>query len=284
MFHMAPPISPDLTLETAVSRLAASPTVDGVLLTGSTANLGLTMTSDYDLLIVLDDPLPLHVGIGRLEGRLADLAFTSTDLLDRLVTAPAQAAGQPLAWPIVRWLTNGTIVFDRDGRLARAQAAAQAGALDLPLDEHAIYSVWFRANYNLRHARRLLASEDATVRLALDLRLLYSLYDLVPAYFIVRGLPWMGEKAAVRHWQAHDLDFLRLLEEALASGDRRQKVALYEELAARALEPAGGVWPPDATGLEFRPGAPFRPALVADGLALWARLIGEEDHGPTDRG
>jgi hypothetical protein len=283
MFVTAPPIPSDLTLETTVSRLAACPAVDGVLLTGSTANLGLTVTSDYDLLIVLDDPLPLHVGLGHLEGRLADLAFTSIDLLDRMVADPDGTAGLPLAWPIVRWLTNGTIAYDRDRRLARAQAAAQDGALRLPPDQHAIYSVWFRANYNVRHARRLLASSDPAVLLALDLRLLYSLYDLVPAYFILQDLPWVGEKVAVRHWQTRDPEFRALLEAALAAPDRRQKVALYEELAARALQPAGGLWPADATGLEFRPDAPFSPSLVADGLALWARLIGEEEHGPTDR-
>ena len=270
MFLTAPPIPPDLTLEAAVGRLAACPVVDGVLLTGSTANLGLTATSDYDLLIVLDDPLPLHVGIGRLEGRVADLAFTSTDLLDRLVADPGEAAGLPLAWPIVRWLTNGTIAYDRDGRLARAQTAAQAGAVRLTVDEHAIYSVWFRANYNLRHARRLLAASDPAVLLALDLRLLYSLYDLVPAYFILRGLPWTGEKAAARYWQARDPEFMALLEAALTTAERRRKVALYEQLAARALAPAGAIWPAEATGLEFRPGAPFSPALVEDGLALWA--------------
>ena len=161
----------------------------------------------------------------------------------------------------MRWLTNGTIAYDRGGRLARAQTAAQAGAVRLAADEHAIYSVWFRANYNLRHARRLLAASDPAVLLALDLRLLYSLYDLVPAYFILRGLPWTGEKAAARHWQARDPEFMALLEAALTTADRRRKVALYEQLAARALAPAGAIWPSGGDGAGIPAGRAVQPGI-----------------------
>jgi hypothetical protein len=228
-----------------------------VLLVGTTGQASLTPASDYDLLIVLTETVPLHVGATTIDGRMADLAFTTTEILDRLLAEPTEARGLPLAWTIARWLEDGQIAFDRQGRLGRGQALARSGALALRADEHVVYSIWFRANYNLLHNRRMLASSDPGYLQAFDLRLLYCLSDLVTAYFVVRRLDWDGDKAAIRYWQAHDPATLDRLQRAMAERDRTARLGLYEDLVARELAPVV-----DVVAREHRPGLPAGRALA----------------------
>mgnify|MGYP001040812484 FL=1 len=45
-----------------------------------------------------------------------------------------------------------------------------------------------------------MGSSDPIYLEAFDLRLLYQLSDLMVDYFAVRGLPYQGEKTAIRYW------------------------------------------------------------------------------------
>lgn len=103
--------------------------------------------------------------------------------------------------------------------------------------------------------------------------------EVVAHYFTVRGLPWRGEKPAIRHLAAHDPGFLDRLRRCLAEPDRR-KVHHYEELARLALAPVGGLWPVGTTvvapGAGWGAGPGASPGgTAADALAFWDSLLGE---------
>jgi hypothetical protein len=108
--------------------------------------------------------------------------------------------------------------------------------------------------------------------MAVDIRLLYSLPEVFVGYSRARGLPWRGEKELIRHLQRHDPHSLDLFRQCIAETDRERKVALYEQAAALALEPVGGLWPQEATAVQFQGGAVWRSDTVENALAFWDSL------------
>jgi hypothetical protein len=272
MYQVDPAHTADWSLGQFVDQISHHAAVDGVLLMGTTGGDRLRPTSDYDVLIVLDGPPIPHVGITIIDGRLADLVFTTAAVLDRLTVPVIEQWQGPLDGALLRWTAAGTIAHDRSGRLARLRDVAAAGQT-LPAWEPYIYQQWFRLNYNLLHNQRMIQSADPVVLAALDLRLLYCLADVMTAYFVVRRIPWEGEKNAIRYWQAHDSAFWTLYRGALDAGDRAEKLAGYAELAAGALAPVGGLWAADVTALLPSDDTDYTPAGIDALLTRWAGLF-----------
>lgn len=270
-----------MTLDAVLARLAAREAVDGILLLGSTATGALTPASDYDLLLVFADlPAPLRLVNTWVDGRLTEVYCTTAQAVERIVADPAGWPDASEEGAIVTWLWTGHVAHDRAGRLGRAQETARAAPPPALADEREIVGAWRKIGYNVAQMRRYLASDDPVSGLAVDLRLLYSLMEVVAHYFTVRGLPWRGEKPAIRHLAAHDPAFLERLRRCLAEPDRRRKAHHYEELARLALAPVGEPWQPGTTvvapGAGWGAGPGATPAgTAADALAFWDGLLRE---------
>lgn len=269
-----------ITFDEVLRRLAQHEFVDGVLLLGSTGTASLTPTSDYDLLLVLADlPDAPRLVTTWVEGRLTEVYCTTVSVIERV-------AGDPSAWCngseeaiLLTWLQEGRLVSDRTGRIAIAQDRVRWAPLARP-DEHDIEEAWREIGYNAAQLQRYLGSDDPAAHIAVDLRLLYSLFEVATRYFTVRRLPWRGEKAAVRYWSTQDREYLDVLRRCLAEPDRRRKANLYEDLARRTLAPVGGLWEAGTTvvALDGPWGAgpeTDRPDTTEDALAFWEQLTGD---------
>lgn len=273
-----PSASHALTLAQVIDRLAQHEVVEGLMTIGSTATPDLDRTSDYDLVVVLASrPVPLHVGLTTIDGRLTDLLFVDRAALDRIL-ADEHHPASPSSWDgrTIRWLRTGTIAFDRTGRLAATQAKARTEPLLAPISADELDAEWFAASYNLLHNQRLLSSSDPVALLALDIRLLYSLFQVFAAYFQARGLLWEGEKAAVRHLQAHDPDYLALFTRCLSETDRIRKFRHYERLVDLALVPIGDPWRSGETGLQTAATSDRQSDANEIALTFWNDLMSEE--------
>ncbi|HUT21572.1 MAG TPA: hypothetical protein VM366_20660, partial [Anaerolineae bacterium] len=209
------------------------------------------------------------------DGTLTDLIFLRAAQIDEVLALEECVAEDGWLGQIVRGLEVGTILFDRDGRLAQAQAEARSQDL-LVRTEDAGYSAWFTINYNLAQTRRLLAADDAVYLATADLRMaLYAPRDLVFGYFQLRGLRWEGDKAAVRHLTAHDPAYLNLLSRFLGEPNREVKCALYERLAALTVAPVGALWEEGETAMTFD-GEKGTPDMVGAALSFWQGLLGQD--------
>ena len=267
------------TLDELVARLARHDAVAGVLLMGSTGTAALTPTSDYDLLVVLTDlPAPLRMVTTWVGDRLTEVYCTTTAALDRIVAEPSAWSGNSEEAIVFSWLTTGRVVYDRVGRLRQTQAAAQHAPPPVPHEREA-YEAWRHIGYSVVQMRRYLAASDAASRIAVDLRLLYGLFEVVLAYFAVRGVPWRGEKEAIRYWEEHDPAYLGDFRACLAESDQGRKAAWYVELARRALDPVGGLWEPGTTtvasGAGYGSGVTPPAGTVEDALGFWRELSGD---------
>lgn len=278
-FQTTPALSRHWPLAEVLDRLRQQPAVDGLLLVGSAAHGQLTANSDYDLLIVLAEAaLEVRVGLTVIDERLADLLFASVAELDELL-ASATVSAESWLGRIALWCESGTVLFDRGGRLTAVQhKVAQPGWISAP-EPHSSYAMWFSINYNLLQTERLHRSTDPVYQQAVEMRLLYSVSDLLTGYFGLRGLVWPGEKAAVRYWQAHDPAYLALCT-AYHAAEQAMRLACYARLAAYTVAPAGGLWPEAATAFRLAQNENHR--TLAQMQDFWAALLGTKDPPSSD--
>lgn len=101
---------------------------------------------------------------------------------------------------------------------------------------------------------------------------MYGPPDLLYGYWEMHSLRWEGEKAAVRYLEAHDPAYLATYPRFLHQTDLPLKLALYEELAAEAMDALRAPWPQDATTVAFD-GAPATSEQIETGLRVWEELL-----------
>jgi predicted nucleotidyltransferase len=266
--------SAGMTLDEVVSRLSTRARVEGVLLIGSAGADKLTPASDYDVVVVLTEmPAALDpCGVTTIDGRLTDLLFVSARQLDEILVLAGPVDGQAWLGRIIRWFESGTILFDREDRLAQTRRKVSAGGWVLPPGTNP-RGAWRGVNFNLAHNKRLLKSEDPVYVIATELRCaLYGAADLLFNYFEIRQLVWEGEKAAVRHLLAEDPGYLDLLRRFAGEGNLVRKLELYEELAALTVAPVGELWAEGVTVLALS-GQGHGPKAEAEALELWDTLL-----------
>ena len=260
------------SLDAVIARLQQHEQIEGLLQIGSLAENALTAASDYDLVIVLREaPQPWYVGVTHIDGRFTDLVFVAASAMDAVQALTSSVPHNHELAPVIRWVQNGVIVFDRTGRLGHAQEQARHGEWIQPVDDQAAYGAWFAINYNLAVARRLVYAEDALYRTTARIRMaVYGHTDLWFGYFTIRRIAWDGDKAAVRYLLRNDLPFLEAYEQFIAAIAAEQKLWHYEQAATMATAPLGGVWPSGITVMN-----------VPHTLQTWQELLGEKGTGWT---
>jgi hypothetical protein len=245
------------------------------VLVGSAATGRLGPVSDLDVLIVLDEPSPpLLVGLTSVGGRLTDLLFATVSEVDGLLSADGRDAAQGWAARLVRWIRDGRVVFDRNGRLATLRKIS-ASRPRRAMHDHSTYETWFSLNYDLAQNRRLSASQDPVDRTALRMRLDRGVFELAKGYLRFRDVEWAGEKAAMRFLADHDPSYLAEMRTYLDEITPERRMARYEDLVERTLSPFGGIWEPRQTWFQFRPGIEASPELIGEAAAFWKALISD---------
>jgi predicted nucleotidyltransferase len=245
-FEAFAPISTRLSLDEVLARMAEREDVVGLVFLGTTATGQLGPASDYDLLVVTPDGPEFDVEFTYIDHRPTDVLFVALPMIRRLALGEFIPPGRER--DVARWLATGKVALDRTGELTPACAGLGRQHDPSSSDEPVLFSRWAQANFNLVTNRRYHAEGDRIYQRALDMRLLYGLFETVMDCLRFRGIPWQGEKAAVRWLDEHDPAFLALFEAALAAVTTADRMALYEELVRKACEPVGEVWGAEQTG------------------------------------
>lgn len=276
MSFAAPSVTDVLSLDAVVARLSASPRVDGIAEFGSRAAQQTDAASDYDLLVVVDRlPHRVFQMVTSINGRVADIVLVERVTVDEVLASTAPPPSRSFAGLFARKMQTARIVYDPSARLRRAQALAREPGWASPAASEAErYAAWFWQGHGLLHLERMARSAQATHLAAVDMLLTSCLPATWRGYFDVRGLPWEGEKAALRYWAAHDPAYGEMVAECLAPGDRQVRLAAYRRLVERTLEPLA---PPFGAGetavmlADADAGAAEAQAAVRD----WEALLGE---------
>ena len=266
-----------MDFDSLVERLKESPRVDGLLLLGSTGQPTLNAFSDRDLLIVLDEcELGITNGAVICDDVLVDLVFVTRQQVDDLIAAePGSISLSDPRASFFNWVPSGTIVLDRCGRLESLRDALRRHEPRPQLTEGESAKRADRALYNLAHTQRMSGSPDSVYQQAIDLRMLYQLSDLMVDYFNLRGLPWRGEKEAIRYWQSFDAGYLDLLMRCYWERRRAERVRLYAELANATIEPVDFQWDADGPNFVLSPQKDMTRENLERAQRFWRSLLGE---------
>jgi hypothetical protein len=271
-------LSSDLSFDEALSRLAASKTVDGIALFGSRAASAWDTISDYDVLLLVNHlPVRIFQLLTHIQGRMADVVFVETDMADRWLATTQAVQANSFEGMFLLKMHTANILYDESGRLLRVQERVKSDQPPfdwlLPSPYADRYAAWYWQNHGLYHLKRMVQSSDPLYQTVVDLMMRPS--DVCRAYCCVRDLAWQGEKAAIRYFQHHDPEYLILLRDCLAAVDRKHKVELYEQLVTKAIEPAGPVWTPTITAVYLAD--PAQHATHTEtALAFWESLFTED--------
>lgn len=268
-----------MTLQEFIARLKRSNSTVAVAIIGSAGEARTNPASDYDVLIVLENPpVPLTGGVTFIEGRFTDIVFMTSEEVRRLSKADySQIDMNSLEGTFLRWMQTARIEFDKAGYLDQIQKKSRDGLPLKPPDEGEIYSSFDKASYNLAHTRRMLTSDNPDYHLAVDMRLLYQMADLMVDYFLVRKLPWHGEKHAVRYWKSHDPGYSDLFMKCINEKNRDRKVDLYHRLASETMAPLGALWQAGETRLRLGPASEMTTENIEAAQKFWRSILAMND-------
>jgi len=217
------------SLEKLIERLKTSPRVRGIFSTGTTATK-MNPSSDIDFVVVLDKNTENIKSVyTTIEGRFSDIFFFDIDFLDQLKDKKEVSATN-FDGMFLEWLKNGKIEYDPESLLSDLKSKIEKTPPVQKVADLEKRDFWIKTNYNFIANSRYYNSKDETYHKALELRLLYSVIELITAYFSFRGIPWRGEKSAIKYFEQNDQDFLAIFQKYSKSNTIDEKMKCYEQL------------------------------------------------------
>lgn len=212
-----------------IKKLTSSQRVRGIFSTGTTATT-LTPSSDIDLIVVIDkNSEEIKSIFTTIENRFSDIYFFDTDFLNQLKDK-SEVSGNNFDGMFLEWLKKGKIEYDPENLLESLKSKTEETSPAQKVADSEKRDFWIKTNYNFIANSRYYNSKDEIYHKALELRLLYSVIELITAYFSFRGIPWRGEKAAIKYLEQKDQKFLSIFEEYSKSNLLAEKMKHYTEL------------------------------------------------------
>lgn len=206
-----------------------SPRVKGIFSTGTTATK-MNPSSDIDLVIVLDKNSEEIKSIyTTIEDRFSDIFFFDIDFLDQLKDKEEVSATN-FDGMFLEWLKNGKIEYDPESLLSNLKSKIEKTPPVQKVANLEKRDFWIKTNYNFIANSRYYNSSDMLYHKALEFRLLYSVIELITAYFSFRGIPWRGEKAAIKYFEQNDPSFLSIFQKYAESNDLNERMKHYQDL------------------------------------------------------
>lgn len=230
------------TLKEITTQLEANPAVDAAFLTGSFAQGTASSSSDIDLIVILkENDKNVRSVYAWIDGVFADIFFFDRASIAHVKSAEKIAsASLDLEGSFVVWLAKSQILFDKTGDITNLKAdpalIEKCGVL-----ENEKNSIAQRINYNRVANKRYFLSNDSRYHEALQIRLLYSVSELIAGYLLLRGISWEGEKSAVAYLKETAPAFYNFFLNFLHSDDLNGKYQVYEAMCEKVF-PLGYKW------------------------------------------
>lgn len=217
------------SLRDLIDKLKTSPRVKGVFTTGTTAS-GVNPSSDIDIVVILDkNTEELKSIYTTIENRFSDIFFFDVEFVKQLEDK-SEVSGNNFEGMFLAWLGSGDIEYDSGGLLSEMKKKIEKTPPVQRVTEQEAKDLWVKVNYNFIANLRHYGSKYELYHRALEIRLLYSVVELMTAYFSFRGIPWRGEKDAVKYLEVNDQSFWEIFQKYSTSNTLSEKVKNYEEL------------------------------------------------------
>ncbi len=230
-------------LKKVIENLRSKKEVDAVFLTGSGGRSPLKPWSDIDLIIVFKkNTKQLYSLFTWIGGRFADIFFFDLGDMARIEKKRIIGGNTPEG-TFVDWLKSGSIQFDKSGKTTELKALIARGKIKCRITREDTFSFQRKVSYNYTANNRYFSAKDPLYHEALELRLLYSVIELALAYFVLRGIPWRGEKNAMKYFKQKDGKYYTALARYFAARDLKTRMKLYNQMVPMALTKQYGIFP-----------------------------------------
>ena len=222
------------SLQYTINKLSLSVRVKGIFTTGTTAT-GLTPSSDIDLVVILDkNKEGIKSTYTMIENRFADIFFFDLAFVKRCAKRDVIPANG-FEGIFLTWLAKGRIEKDEQQILAKLQTKSLSKIELLTVSTEEKQDNWFKINYNYIANTRYFRSGNKLYLQALEIRLLYSVSELIVAYFAFRDVPWRGEKAAVIYLEKNDPQTYDCFKEYVKSQTVNDRYRVYASLFEKVM-------------------------------------------------
>ncbi len=227
-------------LKGIVNNLKAKDEVDAVFTTGSHGTTEQKDYSDIDLVIILkENKNSVRSVFTWIDDKFADVFFFDHADLSRIEKEKELDANDMDA-VFVSWLKKAKILFDKSGKLSKLVEEVKIGQQIVSSEKRR--DVWQKINYNYIANKRYYDSRDPLYREALEMRLLYSVIEVITGYFNLRGIPWRGEKSAVKYIKESDPDYYNIFKSYTEGRDVDERFKAYEKLVRNVFPDGYPLW------------------------------------------
>ncbi|PIT91640.1 hypothetical protein COU12_01980 [Candidatus Jorgensenbacteria bacterium CG10_big_fil_rev_8_21_14_0_10_54_38] len=217
------------SLSNLIEKLKSSPRVKGIFSTGTTATK-MNPSSDIDFVVVLDkNTEEIKSVYTTIENRFSDVFFFDIEFLNQLENKTEVSANN-FDGMFLEWLMSGKIEHDPENLLVTLKNKIDRNPPLQSIFDSEKRDLWIKTNYNFIANSRYYNLNDELYNKALEFRLLYSVIELITAYFSFRGIPWRGEKAAVKYLEEHDSEFFSIFQKYAQSNTLDDKMNYYKDL------------------------------------------------------
>lgn len=233
-----------LSLSNLIEKLKSSPRVKGIFTIGATATK-MNPSSDIDFAVILDkNSEGIKSVYTMIENRFSDIFFFDIGFLNRL-KSKQEVSVNNFDGMFLNWLANGKIEFDPENLLSVLREEITRRPPIQQITESEKRDFWIKTNYNFIANSRYYNSSDKLYHQALEFRLLYSVIELITAYFSFRDIPWQGEKTAVKYFEQNDPEFFLIFQKYSKSANLDEKMKYYLQLFERIFFGECQKWPDD---------------------------------------
>ena len=222
--------------ENLIKKLRDNAEIDAVFLTGSYGREESKPYSDIDLVIILKENKnnirSLYQWIGDV---FADIFFFDIADLHK----------KELDVDLLNWVQKSKILFDKSGELTSFKESSPVLKLTAVSEEEKL-SYWQKINYNLIANKRYFESNDPLDHTALELRLLYSVIEVVCGYLALRGIPWKGEKQANKYLEENASEFYSISQKYFQAESLNDRFQAYSKMISLVFTDKYKLWTKDS--------------------------------------
>lgn len=216
------------SLSELIKILESHSEVDAVFLTGSHEISAETQSSDIDLVIILtENKTNIRCVYEKIDGIFADIFFFDKYELGKLINQE-EVNCSDYPGMLITWIRQSDIKFDKSGILT--QLKEKASTIVLNVLENEKNQVLNKISYNFIQNQRYFSATDSAYHEALEIRLMYSIVELLSGFLLLRNEPWRGEKRAIKFIKDKMPEFYSLFAQYQKIYTLEDKMKIYAKM------------------------------------------------------
>lgn len=217
------------SLDKIIEKLKSDSNVDTVFMTGSNHNKEAKTYSDADLVVIFkENKDELYCLYEWVDNIFAEVFFFDLNDLKR-ITLSEKLDAESFDAILLDWVKKSNIYFDKSEILTKLKSKAQ----DIDVSSQSDSSkegFWQRTNHNYIVDKRYFESGDPLYHEALEIKLFYSMEQVICAYFAFRDIPWRGEKNAILYLQENNSYFYQLFKNYTSATYLAERFDAYSKM------------------------------------------------------